>query len=129
MVLHPTVYADLLRSQMEKHSADCWLVNTGWTGGPYGIGTRMKIGHTRSMVRAALDGSLRESSTERHEIFNLDVPTSCPGVPPSVLNPRNTWGDKTAYDRQAAHLAELFKKNFERFTSSETEVLVGAGPR
>ncbi len=129
MVLHPTVYADLLRSQMEKHAVDCWLVNTGWTGGPYGIGTRMKIGHTRSMVRAALEGSLRDAPTERHETFNLDVPTSCPGVPSEVLNPRNTWGDKTAYDKQAAHLAELFKKNFQQFTNSRTEELVTAGPR
>lgn len=129
MVLHPTVYADLLRSQMEKHAVDCWLVNTGWTGGPYGIGTRMKIGHTRSMVRAALEGSLRDVGTERHETFNLDVPTSCPGVPSEVLNPRNTWGDRTAYDKQAAHLAELFKKNFQRFTNSKTEELVAAGPK
>jgi phosphoenolpyruvate carboxykinase (ATP) len=129
MVLHPTVYANLLRSQMEKHAVDCWLVNTGWTGGRYGIGTRMKIGHTRAMVRAALDGSLAKVPTERHEIFNLAVPTSCPDVPTEVLNPRNTWADKAAYDEQAAHLAALFRKNFQQFTNEMTEELVAAGPR
>ncbi len=129
MVLHPTVYADLLRKRMEEHKADCWLVNTGWTGGSYGIGRRMKIQHTRAMVRAALNGILAEVPMERHELFNLDVPTVCPGVPENVLNPRNTWADKAAYDKQARYLAKLFKKNFEQFSGEMGELIAAAGPR
>ena len=129
MVLHPTVYADLLRKRMEEHKADCWLVNTGWTGGSYGIGRRMKIRHTRAMVRAALNGTLAEVPMERHELFNLDVPTVCPGVPENVLNPRNTWADKAAYDKQARYLAKLFKKNFEQFSGEMGEEIAAAGPR
>ena len=129
MVLHPTVYANLLKKRMEEHETRCWLVNTGWTGGPYGIGRRMKIQYTRTMVGAALDGTLAGAPTERHELFNLEVPTACPGVPDGVLNPRNTWADKAAYDKQARHLAELFKKNFERFSEGMDREIVAAGPR
>ena len=129
MVLHPTVYADLLRKRMQEHKVDCWLVNTGWTGGSYGIGRRMKIQHTRAMVRAALNGTLAEVPMERHELFNLDVPTVCPGVPENVLNPRNTWADKAAYDKQARYLAKLFKKNFEQFSGEMGELIAAAGPR
>lgn len=129
MVLHPTVYADLLRKRMKEHKADCWLVNTGWTGGSYGIGRRMKIRHTRAMVRAALNGTLAEVPMERHELFNLDVPTVCPGVPEDVLNPRNTWADKAAYDKQARYLAKLFKKNFEQFSTEMGQEIAAAGPR
>jgi phosphoenolpyruvate carboxykinase (ATP) len=129
MVLHPTVYANLLKKRMEEHEADCWLVNTGWTGGPYGVGRRMKIQHTRAMVAAALNGTLANAPTERHEFFNLDVPTVCPDIPEGVLNPRNTWADKAAYDKQARNLAELFKKNFERFSEGMAEEILAAGPR
>jgi len=129
MVLHPTVYADLLKLRMEEHQTDCWLINTGWTGGPYGIGRRMKIQDTRAMVKAALSGVLADAPTEKHEIFNLDVPTICPGVPDGVLNPRDTWGDKAAYDKQARELARLFKENFKKFTNENTEELIAAGPR
>ena len=128
MVLHPTVYANMLKSRMDEHNTECWLVNTGWTGGPYGIGRRMKIQHTRAMVKAALNGALTDVPTERHEVFNLEVPTVCPDVPEDVLNPRNTWGDKAAYDKQASELANLFKKNFQKFTNENTEELVAAGP-
>jgi len=128
MVLHPTVYANLLKARMEEHKTDCWLVNTGWTGGPYGIGRRMKIQYTRAMVKAALNGDLTNMPTQRHEVFNLEVPTVCPDVPDGVLNPRNTWGDKAAYDKQALELASLFKENFKKFTNEETEELVAAGP-
>jgi phosphoenolpyruvate carboxykinase (ATP) len=91
MVWDPNVYAKLLGERIAKHKSHVWLVNTGWTGGPYGVGTRMKIAHTRAMINAALSGALATVPVERDPIFNLDVPTACPGVPAEVLNPRNTW--------------------------------------
>lgn len=129
MVRHPTVYANLLRERMEKHKTNCWLVNTGWTGGPFGVGTRMAIGHTRAMVRAALGGALVQAPTHTDPIFNLQVPTVCPDVPAEVLDPRNTWSDPTRYDTQARELANRFKANFETFASDMTEEVVAAGPR
>jgi phosphoenolpyruvate carboxykinase (ATP) len=129
MVLHPTVYANLLRERMEKHKSDCWLVNTGWTGGPFGVGTRMKIAHTRAMVKAALDGALTGVPTNVDPIFNLEVPTTCPGVPQEVLDPRNTWADKDAYDAQARNLSDRFKANFQKFANDMAEEVVAAGPR
>ena len=129
MVLHPTVYANLLRERMESHKADCWLINTGWTGGPFGVGKRMKIAYTRAMVKAALDGTLAKASTETDPIFNLQIPTECPGVPEEVLDPRNTWDDKDAYDAQARDLASRFKQNFQVFADDTTEDVVAAGPR
>jgi phosphoenolpyruvate carboxykinase (ATP) len=112
MALHPSVYAEMLGQKIAEHEVDCWLVNTGWTGGPHGVGNRMKIGHTRAMVHAALDGSLRDVPTTVDPVFGLHVPDSCPNVPPEVLNPRNTWDDKDAYDRAAANLARMFRENF-----------------
>jgi len=129
MVLHPTVYANLLRERMESHKADCWLINTGWTGGPFGVGKRMKIAYTRAMVKAALDGTLAKASTETDPIFNLQIPTECPGVPEEVLDPRNTWDDKDAYDAQARDLASRFKQNFQVFADDTTVYVVAAGPR
>jgi phosphoenolpyruvate carboxykinase (ATP) len=105
-----------------------WLVNTGWTGGPYGVGSRMKIGLTRAMVSAALSGALDHVGYQRHAVFNIDVPTSCPGVPPHVLDPRGTWADKAAYDAQAMKLARMFAENFKtNFADAEAKV-VAAGP-
>src|SRR4029078_2763163 len=98
MVLHPGVYADLLGKHMARHNAACWLVNTGWSGGPYGVGKRMKISYTRAMIRAILNGSLAQTETTPDPIFGVNVPVSCPEVPNEVLQPRNTWGDKDAYD-------------------------------
>ncbi len=115
MALHPSVYADMLGQKIAEHDVDCWLVNTGWTGGPYGVGHRMKIGYTRAMVHAAPDGSLRDVPTEEDPVFGLHVPQSCPGVPPEVLNPRNTWEDKEAYDRAAEDLARRFRENFKDY--------------
>ena len=129
MVLHPSVYANLLRDHMKKHKAACWLVNTGWSGGPYGVGKRMKIAHTRAMIKAALNGSLLETPMQRDPIFNLDVPTKCEGVPSEVLNPRNTWPDKAAYDAKAKDLAEKFKKNFQEYSAGVEEAVIAAGPR
>ncbi|HEV3091336.1 MAG TPA: phosphoenolpyruvate carboxykinase (ATP) [Candidatus Cybelea sp.] len=114
MVHHPTVYARLLGRKIEEHDVACWLVNTGWTGGPYGVGHRMSIAHTRAMVNAAIEGRIpAEYETER--FFGLNVPKSVPDVPHEVLNPRNAWADKTAYDEQAVKLSQLFYDNFKRF--------------
>jgi phosphoenolpyruvate carboxykinase (ATP) len=126
--LRPGEYANLLRERIEKHQVRCYLLNTGWTGGPYGTGSRININYTRSMVRAAISGEIERAETVVDPVFGLRVPTSCPDVPDSLLLPRNTWADKDAYDRQAAELAARFKKNFEQFTLVGDEVR-NAGPR
>ncbi len=115
MPRHPAVYAKLLGEKIAKTGAECWLVNTGWTGGAYGVGARMKIEHTRAMVRAALDGRLAEVATTAHPAFGLAIPESCPEVPPEVLDPKNTWADKAAYDRTARELSARFEANFKQF--------------
>ncbi len=121
MVHQPAVYAKLLRERINNHNANVWLVNTGWTGGEYGVGTRMKIGYTRAMLHAALNGELNNVEFEADPFFNVAVPKSCPGVPDEVLNPRNTWSDKDAYDKKARHLSELFAKNFVQFEDTVGE--------
>ncbi len=128
MALHPSVYAEMLGKKIAAHKADCWLVNTGWTGGPFGVGSRMKIAHTRAMVRAALDGSLRDVRTAADPTFGLRVPESCPGVPPEVLNPRNTWQDKDAYDRAAKDLARRFRENFKSYEDYVGEEVKAVNP-
>jgi phosphoenolpyruvate carboxykinase (ATP) len=129
LVHHPKVYADLLGRKVNEHNAVVWLVNTGWSGGPVGIGQRMKIAYTRAMVSAALNGSLRDVPTEPDPIFGVHVPVACPGVPPEVLQPRNTWADKSAYDRKARELASRFTENFKQFASAVDPEVVAAGPR
>ena len=129
MVLHPTVYAKFLGEKIARHDVRVWLVNTGWTGGPYGVGTRMKISHTRAMFRAALSGALDEVAYDRDPVFNVDVPQSCPGVPPEVLKPRHTWRSPTAYDEQAHKLARMFGENFKTFEAEATADVRAAGPR
>ena len=115
MSRHPTVYAKLLGDLIARHKTQCWLVNTGWTGGAYGVGTRMKIAHTRAMLTAALEGKLDSVVMAPDPNFGMDVPQSCPDVPDEVLNPRNTWSDKAAYDKTAQALAGMFEKNFVEF--------------
>jgi phosphoenolpyruvate carboxykinase (ATP) len=115
MALHPSVYAEMLGEKIAAHGVDCWLVNTGWSGGPHGVGQRMKIGYTRAMVRAALEGSLRDVPTSPDPVFGLHIPESCPDVPAEVLNPRNTWDDREAYDQAAGDLARRFRENFEQY--------------
>jgi phosphoenolpyruvate carboxykinase (ATP) len=127
--LAPSRYATMLGEKIARHGARVWLVNTGWTGGPYGVGSRMKIGHTRAMIQAVLSGALDAVTYQKDPIFNLDVPVSCPGVPSEVLNPRNTWSDGTAYDAQAHKLARMFRDNFDTFESSVGAEVVAAGPR
>lgn len=117
MALSPTVYAGLLGEKIKRHKVRVWLVNTGWTGGPYGEGQRMKIGYTRAMVRAALAGELDRVETRTDAFFGLDVPASVPGVPSEVLDPRHTWADKMAYDRQAEKLLRMFEANFEKYAT------------
>ena len=121
MVHHPTVYAKLLGERIAKHEVTCWLVNTGWTGGPYGVGNRMSIAHTRAMVNAALDGSLGGATFEREPFFGLEIPTALGDVPADVLNPRNAWADKAAYDAQAKKLAGLFFENFKKFEAHASD--------
>jgi len=129
MVLHPGVYADLLGKQMSKHNAVCWLVNTGWSGGPYGVGQRMKISYTRAMIRAILNGSLAQTQTTPDPIFGVGVPVSCPEVPEQVLQPRNTWKDKEAYDRQAKDLARRFNENFKKYEAGVSEAVRAVAPK
>jgi len=129
MVWDPNVYAKLLGDRIAKHKSHVWLVNTGWTGGPYGVGSRMKIAHTRAMIAAALNGQLAAVPVQRDPIFNLDVPTSCPGVSSDVLNPRNTWQDKNAYDQMARKLAAMFVENFKTFEATASAAVKAAGPK
>ena len=126
--LHPDVYSRMLGEKIAAHRANVWLVNTGWSGGPFGVGQRMKIAYTRAMVSAALNGELESVPTETAPIFGFAVPTACPGVPSSVLNPRNTWSDKDAYDAQAKKLAGMFAKNFEKFADRVPQEVREAGP-
>jgi phosphoenolpyruvate carboxykinase (ATP) len=129
MPMAPTVYATLLGERLAKHNVRVWLVNTGWSGGPYGVGSRMKIANTRAMIRAALSESLATAPTTHDPVFGLHVPSAVPGVPAEVLTPRNTWADKALYDTKARELADRFKKNFEQFAGSVTHAVRDAGPR
>jgi phosphoenolpyruvate carboxykinase (ATP) len=115
MVHHPKVYANLLRDKINAHGAQVWLVNTGWSGGEYGVGKRMKIDYTRALLRAVLSGDLKNAEYVTEPFFGLQVPTSCNGVPSEILNPRNTWADVAAYDAKAKHLVGLFAENYKQF--------------
>jgi phosphoenolpyruvate carboxykinase (ATP) len=129
MAQRPGVYADLLGKKIDAHQVHCWLVNTGWTGGPHGIGHRMAISHTRAMVNAALDGKLEAVEHAEDPVFGVRVPTTVPGVPAEVLQPRATWADGAAYDAQAKKLAGMFRDNFAQFEDSVSDDVRGAGPR
>jgi len=129
MVWHPNVYAGMLGERIAKHDVRVWLVNTGWTGGPHGVGQRMRIAHTRAMIAAALFGALDAVEYRRDPLFAVDVPVSCPGVPDGVLVPRATWPDPAAYDRQASQLARMFADNFKTFEDSADPAVRAAGPR
>jgi len=113
--LPPKMYAELLGQKTEKHGAQVWLINTGWTGGPYGLGARIKLGYTRSIVHSVLNGRLNQSKYQKDPVFGLDVPKTCPGVPDEVLMPRSTWFDKAAYDKKARELFEMFENNYKKF--------------
>ena len=128
MPLHPTVYADLLGKKIAEHGVSVWLVNTGWTGGPYGVGERFKIAHSRAVIAAALSGVLDRGEFTKDPVFGFDVPDECPGVPTELLTPRRTWSDPSEYDSKAAHLADLFRENFREFVEMAGADLEAAGP-
>jgi phosphoenolpyruvate carboxykinase (ATP) len=129
MPLDPTRYADLLRTRMQTHRAEVWLVNTGWTGGPYGQGSRIELGRTRAMLRAALGGELARVGTTSCPVFGVAVPDTCPGVPTELLQPRRTWKHAGDYDQQARQLAGLFQANFKAFGARVPEAVRQAGPK
>jgi phosphoenolpyruvate carboxykinase (ATP) len=129
MVRHPSVYAQLLADKIEKHKAQCWLVNTGWTGGPYGTGSRMKIEYTRALLNAALCGELDGVEMREDPIFGFQVPVRAPNVPAEALDPRQTWSNPADYDAQARKLARLFHENFAQFKDHASDSVLAAGPR
>ncbi len=124
----PTDYAELLGDKMRKHGVECFLVNTGWTGGPYGVGKRMKLPYTRAMISAALSGELHDAETFSEPFFGLEIPKHIPGVPDEILNPRDTWEDKESYDTKARELAQMFTRNFERYSDGASAEIAAAGP-
>jgi phosphoenolpyruvate carboxykinase (ATP) len=124
----PALYAEMLGKLIARHRASVWLVNTGWTAGPYGVGHRMKLAWTRAMLRDALSGKLAKAKFQPDPVFGLAIPDAVPGVPFTVLQPRSTWKDPDAYDIQAKKLAELFRKNFEKFADSVPGSVTDAGP-
>ena len=128
MTLHPKVYGDLLAKKMKKHNVNAYLINTGWTGGAYGVGERMDLPSTRTIINAVLDGSINDVSFEKDPVFGFEIPTSLEGVETKILNPRNTWQDPEKYDEKRIELAKMFIANFKSFTKDAPE-LEAAGPR
>lgn len=128
MAHFPGVYAQILEQKIRRHQVQCWLVNTGWSGGPYGIGNRMKIAWTRRIIQAALDGTLADAKFVKDEIFNLDIPVEIAGLPRDILVPRETWADKNAYDLQAKKLAQLFYENFKPYSAMLSKEVRESGP-
>lgn len=129
MPLHPGKYADMLGRKMKEHKVNVWMINTGWSGGPYGVGHRMKLPYTRAMIHAALEGKLDNVQYEAHPVFGMMMPLSCPDVPSEILNPRNTWSDKNNYDSKAKELAKQFIKNFEKYAAGVNEETLYAAPK
>jgi phosphoenolpyruvate carboxykinase (ATP) len=128
MVHHPYKYAELLKRKIERYGAHCWLVNTGWVGGSYGVGKRISIRHTRALLSAALSGKLEDVKYTKDPIFGFLVPMSCPDVPNEVLSPASSWGDKKEYDRRYKDLAMRFKENFAKFADHTPHEILDAGP-
>ena len=127
--LHPGKYAAMLGGKLRKHKVNVWLVNTGWTGGAYGTGTRMKLNYTRATIRAAIAGQLKNIPYDKHPLFGMEIPTACPGVPSEILYTRDTWKDKDAYDEQAIILAKKFIKNFEKYAAGVDDEIRAAAPQ
>ena len=127
--LHPAQYAEMLGKKLEETKAQVWLINTGWSGGSYGVGSRMSLKYTRAMITQALEGKLEQVSYETHPVFGLQMPTACENVPQDILNPKNTWKDKAAYDAKAKQLAEAFVQNFKKYESGASEEIKAAAPK
>jgi phosphoenolpyruvate carboxykinase (ATP) len=127
--LHPARYAEMLGQKMEENKVNAWLVNTGWTGGPYGVGHRMKLSYTRAMIAAALNGVLDKTETVQEEFFGFAIPREVPGVPEYLLQPRNTWLDNAAYDEKARYLAGLFVENFKNYAAGVPDEILAAAPK
>ena len=129
MPMHPGVYSQMLGDKMQKHQVNVWLINTGWTGGPTGVGHRIKLSYTRAMITAALEGKLDNVEFENHPVFGMAIPKKCPDVPFEILNPGNTWSDKNAYDEKAKYLASLFIRNFEKYSNGVKNDVLSAAPK
>jgi phosphoenolpyruvate carboxykinase (ATP) len=126
--LHPTRYAELLGEKMKNSKVNVWLVNTGWSGGPYGIGSRLSLKYTRSLITAAIEGDLNNVEYSTHEVFGLAMPTKCINVPSEILSPKNTWEDKDAYDLKANELAQAFNSNFEKYSDFASQEMLDSAP-
>jgi len=127
--LHPGEYASMLGKKIRAQKVNVWMINTGWSGGAYGTGSRIKLPYTRAMITAALEGKLDNVEYEAHPVFGMMMPKTCPGVPSEILNPRNTWADKDEYDTKAKDLAKQFIKNFEKYASGASEETASAAPK
>ena len=129
MPLHPSVYAELLKKKIQKHKVNCWLVNTGWIGGPYGVGSRISIKYTRALLNAALDGKLAKAKFVTDPVFGFQIPTACAGVPANILNPQKTWKDKKAYMEKYQYLAKAFVENFKKYEAGCSKAILSAAPK
>ena len=129
MVHHPSKYAELLKQKIERHDVNCWLVNTGWVGGPFGVGERISIKHTRALLNAALTGQLASVEYNQDPIFGFEVPRTCPGVPDQVLKPWSSWPSREEYDKKYKQLAQKFIENFRKFEDGTPQEVIDAGPR
>src|SRR5439155_13220293 len=129
LVWHPMKYAQMLADKMQQHEASAWLINTGWSGGSFGTGNRIKLAFTRAIIDAIHSGQLAKAPTTAEPVFGLAVPNSCPGVPSEILQPRNTWSKPATYDVKALHLAKLFQANFANYADRATSEVQAAGPQ
>ncbi len=127
--LHPGFYAKMLGEKLKENNVNVWMINTGWSGGPYGIGSRMKLSYTRAMITAALNGGLDDVEYEAHPVFGMLIPKRCPNVPVNILHPRYTWTDRTSYDKMANNLAQQFIKNFEKYAAGVSDEIIAAAPK
>ena len=129
MPLHPTKYAEMLGKKMREHNVNVWLINTGWSGGKYGVGERISLKYTRAMITAILNGELETVEYTKHAVFGLQMPTTCPNVPSEILSPRNTWADKNVYDNKSNELADAFNANFDQFSGIANAEILDAAPK
>ena len=129
MPLHPTKYAEMLGEKMDESNVNVWLINTGWSGGEYGVGKRISLKYTRSMISSILKGDLENIKYTTHEVFGLKMPNACPNIPDDILHPKNTWENKLAYDKKANKLADAFNKNFNQFADNANEEILAAAPK